>query len=256
MTPVVASAAITQYSDRSAFETATGATTVETFGPTFHFPIPSGVLNAQTGPCCAFNGDGATFGSGPPLEPGDILPGVTYSTPVLGPGCCYLAIDTQANYDGGFLDTTQSNGQTLTVTFDQAQAAVGFDAGSLMGNGFVITLFGADDQQIASLTDAITSQTPAFYGFANDTADITKLTLTTTTPGVDGFAIDNFTFGATSAVTSGTGTGQSPAGGVPEPAAWALMLMGFGLAGAGLRRRRAGLTLLDQVLPDVAIGDL
>jgi len=27
--------------------------------------------------------------------------------------------------------------------------------------------------------------------------------------------------------------------GVPEPAAWALMIMGFGLAGAGLRRRRA-----------------
>jgi hypothetical protein len=28
-------------------------------------------------------------------------------------------------------------------------------------------------------------------------------------------------------------------GGVPEPAAWALMIMGFGLAGAGLRRRTA-----------------
>ncbi len=29
------------------------------------------------------------------------------------------------------------------------------------------------------------------------------------------------------------------AGGVPEPASWALMIMGFGLAGATLRRRRA-----------------
>jgi hypothetical protein len=29
------------------------------------------------------------------------------------------------------------------------------------------------------------------------------------------------------------------AGGVPEPAAWALMIAGFGLAGATLRRRRA-----------------
>ncbi len=28
-------------------------------------------------------------------------------------------------------------------------------------------------------------------------------------------------------------------GGVPEPAAWALMIAGFGMAGAGLRRRRA-----------------
>ncbi len=30
----------------------------------------------------------------------------------------------------------------------------------------------------------------------------------------------------------------SPTGGVPEPAAWTLMLSGFGLAGASLRRRR------------------
>ncbi|THD61667.1 MAG: PEP-CTERM sorting domain-containing protein [Phenylobacterium sp.] len=30
----------------------------------------------------------------------------------------------------------------------------------------------------------------------------------------------------------------APTGGVPEPASWALMIAGFGLAGAGLRRRR------------------
>jgi hypothetical protein len=29
------------------------------------------------------------------------------------------------------------------------------------------------------------------------------------------------------------------AGGVPEPASWALMIGGFGLAGAALRRRKA-----------------
>lgn len=32
-----------------------------------------------------------------------------------------------------------------------------------------------------------------------------------------------------------------PGAGVPEPATWALMISGFGLAGAGLRRRRAAL---------------
>jgi hypothetical protein len=31
----------------------------------------------------------------------------------------------------------------------------------------------------------------------------------------------------------------APTGGVPEPAAWALMIAGFGLAGAGLRRQAA-----------------
>jgi len=34
-------------------------------------------------------------------------------------------------------------------------------------------------------------------------------------------------------------TGQTVAGGVPEPAAWAMMLVGFGGLGAVLRRRRA-----------------
>jgi len=34
-------------------------------------------------------------------------------------------------------------------------------------------------------------------------------------------------------------TGPAPEGGVPEPAAWALMIAGFGLTGATLRRRRA-----------------
>ena len=33
-------------------------------------------------------------------------------------------------------------------------------------------------------------------------------------------------------------TGTASAGGVPEPASWALMIAGFGLAGAQLRRRR------------------
>lgn len=32
-----------------------------------------------------------------------------------------------------------------------------------------------------------------------------------------------------------------PVGGVPEPAAWALMILGFGMAGGAVRRRRAAL---------------
>jgi hypothetical protein len=37
------------------------------------------------------------------------------------------------------------------------------------------------------------------------------------------------------------GVGVGPIGGVPEPTAWALMIAGFGLAGAALRRRRHAL---------------
>jgi len=42
-------------------------------------------------------------------------------------------------------------------------------------------------------------------------------------------AFDNFEFNAVTPVAAG----------IPEPAAWALMISGFSLAGAGLRRRRA-----------------
>jgi hypothetical protein len=43
--------------------------------------------------------------------------------------------------------------------------------------------------------------------------------------------------GVSLAINSGSG----PAPGVPEPASWALMIAGFGLAGAALRRRRTAL---------------
>jgi hypothetical protein len=51
------------------------------------------------------------------------------------------------------------------------------------------------------------------------------------TSGTVGF--DNFEFNTVTAIN---------AGGVPEPAAWALMIAGFGLTGAALRRRRAPAT--------------
>ncbi len=41
------------------------------------------------------------------------------------------------------------------------------------------------------------------------------------------------------AIYGPNGQGLIPTGGVPEPATWAVMLVGFGLAGATLRRRRA-----------------
>ena len=57
-------------------------------------------------------------------------------------------------------------------------------------------------------------------------AGITSITISTTNDGA-GFAL------------GGTGgRDNAPPGGVPEPASWALMISGFGLAGAALRRRR------------------
>jgi len=69
-------------------------------------------------------------------------------------------------------------------------------------------------------------------------------------PGYDvGLALSrNFTVGTGESVTFttgtifGTGTPAAVAIGVPEPATWGLMLVGFGLIGAGMRSRRRSVT--------------
>lgn len=50
-----------------------------------------------------------------------------------------------------------------------------------------------------------------------------------------GYESDNHTVGHF--ITKGTGTVVEQLGVVPEPASWALMIAGFGLVGATVRRR-------------------
>jgi hypothetical protein len=211
-----ASAAITTYSDRAVFTAATGVTTIETFGPIAAFPIASGILNSSTVGCCA-NGT---------IAPGLILPGVTYSTPV-GTGF-FFNIDAGAGYEGGFLDglsNNQSNG-ILTISFDSAQSAFGFDTNGFMPN-FDLAIYDATGQIYSSnfSTSGFT-----FYGFESSAANIVKVTINNTSRAGFDFALDNFTF-------NGSGGGA-----VPEPSSWAMLLTGFGALGVAMRRRRQTLT--------------
>jgi hypothetical protein len=50
-------------------------------------------------------------------------------------------------------------------------------------------------------------------------------------------------FGDTSTTGALVTTFNLTASGVPEPASWALMLLGFGIAGAAMRRQRQRATL-------------
>jgi hypothetical protein len=207
----LAHAQITTFSDRPTFDAAVGPTTLETFTNTFHFPISSGVLNSLTNDATA---------SGPPILPGDIQPGVTYSTPV-GSGN-FFNIDAGANFTGGFLDTVTGNGP-LTITFDSPVRAFGFDTNALVGSSMTVTINGGTP--FANTLPVAPTFNMQFFGFESGAQDITSVTLFS--PGSVSFAIDNFVFPA----------GGTPPPPVPEPGSVAL-LIGMGLSGAGFLARR------------------
>jgi len=114
-------------------------------------------------------------------------------------------------------------GQTYTVTFAYSRNAAGAPdpaTADVSAGGNVFHVSAANDPALFGYGGHMLWQTGAFsfVGTGHDT-----IQLQATVPGNGGVFFDNV----------------SVMGGAPEPAAWALMIGGFGLAGASLRRRRA-----------------
>lgn len=212
-TSIANAGSITTFSDRSNFNTAVGATplTIEDFTDTSHFPISTGILNSQTNLVVDF---------GSPIEPGDIEPGVTYSTPI---GTNYsFNIDALAGFDGGFLDGFFGGdpNRVLTVDFDNNISAFGFDTNYTMGSDFNLTIkftSGPDFVQNFSTTN---SADLGFFGFQSSAADIQTAVIDGNGNGTFAFAVDNFTFTA-----------------VPEPNS-AVSVLAFGAFGTCLLLKR------------------
>jgi hypothetical protein len=111
----------------------------------------------------------------------------------------------------------------ISLLFSTDQSEFGFRlAGGNAGNAYV-SFFGGDGSLIQTMT---LSALPvvASYGFSRDGAvhDIRGVSIWN--DDVTGFGLANIRFNVASAV--------------PEPATWAMMLMGFGAAGYSMRRRR------------------
>lgn len=88
-----------------------------------------------------------------------------------------------------------------------------------------VSYYDQTDAWLGSITYVVVADNFQFTGFqANPGQLIARFTFASTGGGILNTGIDNIY--------------AAPLQGVPEPAAWAMMLAGFGLAGTALRRRK------------------
>jgi hypothetical protein len=151
-----------------------------------------------------------------------------------------------------FLELTGVTGRGKGVKSDAIDTVagttyrVGFDVGAFFvrgqgSYGDVTIDLRVDDVLAGSFTNALglTSAGSDWQRFTYDfvasgpSVRLTFLASTALSSSYLGAGLDNVTFDV---VTQQPGGPVSP-GGVPEPGAWALMILGFGLAGSGLRRQ-------------------
>ena len=140
----------------------------------------------------------------------------------------------------GFLNPGEGIGQNVATTAGDIYAlSFGYTGENCPGCTTVFTVnIGAYSQDFTIVADdsgffhkAFTVATIADYVATGGTTAITFTMKSETNPGNNDPIFDRVIF-------ERTGTTNLP-GGVPEPAAWALLLGGFGLAGGMLRRQRA-----------------
>ncbi len=211
-----AAAGMISFTSRVDFNSAVGATTVETFGSTYYLGL--------SGPISSTHSTTALLGG--TLPAGVLLPGATYSTTSYTGGSWPFNIDDGGSFASKFLDSMPNGSdlRPLTVTFDDPVAAIAFDADLLNMTSFDLTfhLVGGGSEEISATLAP--SPWVQFFGYQSSTSDIESITLQGS--GSRGFAIDNFTFG---------GEGSGPA--VPEPATWGALALGLAALATKAGRR-------------------
>ena len=185
---------------------------------------------AQFGPVGTFVANGAT---------GTTFGGVNFT--ITGPNSGFTEYQEGNNWAGEF-----ANGEV--ILFD------GFGSGAVtITFATAITSIQHLEAQ-ANAFGAYTATLTAFAGATNlgsvSYNGVNNLGPEGTIPYLDffGAGITSIVIGTTNdsqgfALGGTGGLNNPPPGGVPEPAAWALMISGFGMAGAALRRRRSVATV-------------
>lgn len=210
----VNAATITTFTDRSAFNSAVGTTTLENFTNAAHYPIPNGALSSTTSFTSIYTA---------PLNAGDIKAGATYTTPVTTDTAFYFNIDAGGLFtNGGALDSLSKTSK-LTISYDPLVAAFGFDAYQYMSEFDVMINFLGGSSYTKHFSFSTSVQ---FFGFQSDAADIQSVVIGGTNT-IMGFAIDDHSYGGT----------PSP---VPLPSATWLLFSGLlSLIGVARRSKQA-----------------
>ncbi len=173
-------------------------------------------------------------------NPGVDCPGAAATACVVGTPTGPLSLDAAspltrivldgANPTSPVLSGTPSFNGPIAVLFDTDQFGVGFDAGFFDAVGSTgITAFDRAGNLLGTVTN--TGFGIEFLGLVTDNnmAQIAGVFLDLVGSEPAGFGIDNLRFGV---------QGQIVVPGVPEPTSWAMLIAGFGLTGAVMRRRR------------------
>jgi hypothetical protein len=166
----------------------------------------------------------------------DINVGVDYNNNIVA-GAGDAQIGVNQAYNTALL-TVNSDGPTSGVSGAALSATQIAEIGGLanIGGNLIATDSPDLSNKLAGLQGAIWSiEYPSVDGYAIAATDSTVQGY------LDGYVANAFATKSDApvvAIYGANGQGLLPAGAVPEPASWALMLTGFGLAGAQLRRRK------------------
>ncbi len=166
----------------------------------------------------------------------------------------FISYGVVASEGSHYIDLTGVSGRGKGVISDAVAVTAGslyrvsFDVGAFYvrgqgsyGDATVDLLI--DGALAGSFTNAMSLGSPGSdwqrfsYDFTADSPSVrlTFLSSTSLASSSLGVGLDNVTFDSLG--------GQAGGSAVPEPATWAMMIAGFGLAGAGLRRRRQAAAL-------------